>query len=159
MQRQNLGFTLIELLVVMGIFAILATFTSINLIRPQTKASVDSAVQVLTADIKEQQIKTMVGDSEGQSAPLNYGIYFGPTSYTLFRGVSFVPGDPGNFEVNLDTNLSMSTTFGNSQLVFTRRSGEIANFASGANTITVTNNADGETKTFSLNQLGAVNIP
>lgn len=155
----NQGFTLIELLVVLGLVALLAVFASINLIRPQTKISVDSTVQTLISDIRQQQIKTMSGDTEGQGTALNFGVYFSPTSYTLFRGSTYNPSDISNFEVELDTNLNLSTTFGSSEVVFSRRAGEINNFVGGANTITVTNSADGESKVFFLNQLGAVSLP
>jgi hypothetical protein len=61
--------------------------------------------------------------------------------------------------VSLDSTINFSTTFPSSQIVFLRRSGEISGFVNGSNTITVTNTADGETKTLSINQLGVINSP
>lgn len=150
------GFTLIELLIVIGLFSILSVFATINLIRPQTKASVDSGLTTIVADLKQEQIKSMVGDSEGLSSAQTFGIYFGGTSYTVFRGSSYSSSDTSNFEVKLDTNLVLSSTFPSNQVVFARRSGEVSGFVNGANTITITNSADGETKTISVNQLGVI---
>lgn len=150
------GFTLIELLIVIGLFSILSTFVVINLIRPQTKASVDSSLNTLVADLKQEQIKSMAGDSEGLDSAQTFGIYFGGTSYTIFRGSSYFPSDTSNFEVKLDTNLTLSSTFPGSQVVFNRRSGEVNGFVNGSNTVTITNTADGEAKTISINQLGVI---
>jgi prepilin-type N-terminal cleavage/methylation domain-containing protein len=153
------GFTIIELLVVIGLFGLLASFVVVNLMRPMTKASVDSSLSTLISDLRQQQIKSMVGSSDGLSSAQYFGIYFSGSSYTLFHGTDYSAGDETNFVVNLDVNLNLSTTFPGNQVVFSRRSGEITGFVNGSNVITVTNTADGETSSFSLNQLGAPIIP
>src|SRR3989344_9266975 len=79
--RKTSGFTLVELMVVMGIFALMLGFTSINLIRPQTQANLDTTVTTLVSDLKEQQIRAMTGDG-----PSDYGVNFEPGRYTLFTG-------------------------------------------------------------------------
>src|SRR3989337_3900526 len=90
--KKRQGFTLIELALIMGIIAILISFMSINLLKPQTTASTSSSVQILGADIKEQQIKAMSGDSDFETTTDSQGIYFESNRYTLFRGPTYAPG-------------------------------------------------------------------
>jgi len=96
------GFTLIEVMLVMAIFSLLMGFVTINLLRPQNKASVDSLSTQLIADIKQQQLKAMVGDSEGQATSQQFGVYFESDGYTLFRGSSYSASEASNFEVTLE---------------------------------------------------------
>ena len=92
------GFTLPELLIVMGVLAILTTLATVNLLRPQHQASTVAAVNILMADIRQQQLKTMLGDTEGFN----------------------------NFSVTLEPPFQVSTTFPNNQIVFQAGSGEVA---------------------------------
>src|SRR3990167_5666809 len=107
--KKRQGFTLIELALIMGIIAILISFMSINLLKPQTTASTSSTVQILGADIKEQQIKAMSGDSDGESSTDSQGIYFESNRYTLFRGPNYTSGSH-YFQVDMDQNLILSNT-------------------------------------------------
>ena len=123
-RHPKFGFTLIELLVVIGIFTILSGYATINLLKPQTKASVDSATTTLVSDLRSQQLKAMVGDTEGAASAQPHGIFFETNRYTLFKGLSYSPSDSANFVVNLETNVNLtSITFPSSQVVFSRRSG------------------------------------
>ena len=149
------GFTLIEVLLVMGLFAILAGLVSMNLLRPQTQASLEGTVQTIIADVKSQQLKAMSGDSEGQAAAQQYGVHFETSSYTLFQSSSYVPGDPANFVVSAD-NLQLTTTFPLAQIVFARRSGEITGFVAGSTGITILNTQSGQQKTITLNRFGVI---
>lgn len=133
------GFTLVELLLVMGIFAILAAFTTINLIQPQTKSSLDSTINMLIADLKQQQVEAMIGEAASQ-----FGIQFDSSSYTIIKD---------DFTVSLDSNLSLSNNFPLSRVVFNKRSGELENTGS----ITITDSG-GNAKTINVNKLGVVNI-
>ena len=149
------GFTLVELLLIMGIMAIISSFAVINLVRPQTKANLDSTLGVLISDLKSQQLKAMIGDGEG-GAVNSYGIYFQSSQYTLFKGTSYSVSDPNNFVVKSQGGTTFLPTFAGSQVVFSQRSGEVANFSGSANTITTT--SSGESKTIIINALGTVNI-
>ncbi len=92
------GFTLPELLIVMGVLAILTTLATVNLLRPQHQASTVAAVNILMADIRQQQLKTMLGNTEGSN----------------------------NFNVTLEPPFQVLTTFPNNQIVFQAGSGEVA---------------------------------
>src|SRR4030043_1020291 len=109
------GFTLIELMVVMAIFALITCFGALNLVNLQTKSSLASDVNTLVSDIKEQQIKTMVGDMGGTASQIEFGIYFESNRYTLFRGASY-SSNPSNFPIDLSDNTTLTTSFPLSQL-------------------------------------------
>ena len=149
------GFTLIEILITFAIFAITASLVGVTLIHPQTSASLNATVDALLVDIKNQQTKAMSGDSEGTAAAAAYGIYFQTNNYTLFRGDTYPPGDPDNFLVETDP-VTISTTLPSSQLDFQKLSGEPVGYVAGSNTITVSN--AGESKTITINRLGALTV-
>ncbi|OGD85668.1 hypothetical protein A2164_03070 [Candidatus Curtissbacteria bacterium RBG_13_35_7] len=151
-QRRS-AFTLIEILLVIAIFAILAGFTTINLIKPQTSASINSTVNTLVADIKEQQLKSMVGDTEGQSIAQTYGVRFETNRYILFHGM-YNPSEPSNFEINLDSNTTFTNLPSTQEFIFLKKSGEIIN----PNSLTIQNNETNEQKTLTINRLGAITI-
>ncbi len=132
------GFTLVELLLVMGVFAILSSLVTINLLRPQIKASVDKSVNTLIADIKLQQIKSMVGDNLNNGTADSHGIYFGTNEYTLFKGTTYTVGNSSNIVIPLDEGNTFSTiNLPDSQIIFSRLSGEFSNYVSVQNRIIV----------------------
>ena len=141
----------------MGIIAILVSFISINLLKPQTTASIASTVQILGADIKEQQIRGMAGDSDFETTTDSQGIYFESNRYTLFRGPNYASGSH-YFQVDTDQNLILSNTLPSSQVVFITRSGEVASYTSGSDTITLSHTQSGEQKIITINRYGAITI-
>ena len=64
------GFTILELLVIMGVFAILAGFTTLNLFNLKARASLSTTTDTLISDLKTEQIKAMTGDPSGGSINL-----------------------------------------------------------------------------------------
>lgn len=143
----------------MGIFSILSALATVNLLKPQTQASIDSTVEVLIADIKQQQLKAMVGDSEGQASTEPQGIYFETEKYTFFRGHTFNLSDPNNFTVNLETSANISNiAFPSSQVVFLKRSGEVSGYIDGSNTLSIVNTQNGQQKTITINRYGSLTI-
>lgn len=152
------GFTLIDLLLAIGLMITVFSFTTVNLLNLQNKPLLDAHTQKLFADLKSQQNKAIAGDSGDGIASLEWGIYIEPHKYTLFKGSEYSPSDPNNFSVELDSNTTLTTTFANSTVVFNEISGEILNYTTSADTITVTNNTSGESRTIRLNALGAAAI-
>ncbi len=150
------GFTFIEIVIVIGVVLILFGVATINLAKIQRSSSVNATVQTLLADIKQQQLKSMVGATEGRSTSDSYGIYVESTKYTLFHGVSYNSSDATNFSVLLDPVMQMVTTLPSGLLVFSRKSGEVASFTSGSNTITVRNTTGTEQKVITINRYGVV---
>lgn len=151
---QRAGFTLVELLLVMGITSILLGVVTVNLLRPQTKSALDASVLVLVSDLKQQQMKAMVGQSDGQPTSTSHGIHIGGSNYTLFQGTSYSSGAVSNFGVTLHPAVTASSTFTGSQIIFSRVTGEVLNFASGNNTITLQSIQDANQRTITLNRYG-----
>lgn len=154
MTKKRPAFTLVELLVTIAIFSVISTLVGINLLQPQLKATVDSQFKTLIADTKSQQLKAMLGASEGQATSQRHGIHFENTSYTLFFGNSYVPAAPENFVINLETGTKITTTLPTPDLIFEKLSGEVVSFSLTQNTISIVN-SDGQTKTLTVNKLGS----
>ena len=131
------GLTLVELLVVMGVFAIIFSFATINLLKPQRKAGVDAAASTLVSDIKEQQTKAMASDSGSAGDLQNHGIYFENNRYILFQGSSYQAANPLNFSVDLSPNTIILNNLPSSQIVFGKNNGLWPNFNDNTKTIVV----------------------
>lgn len=142
------GFALIELIVAMGIFAIITSLATINLLNAQHIASIDTSATTLIADLKQQQIKAMTGETEGRGIGDQYGVHFDTDRYVLFHG-SYNPSEASNFVVNLDGTLSFTTS---GEVVFSQGSGA----SSGLSTIILKDDQSGKQKTITINSLGVV---
>lgn len=150
------GFTLVELLLVIGLVGVLTSVTIISLIQPQRSASLSGTVEVLVADLRQQQLKAMSGDSMTASSAQPHGIYVESNKYTLFKGSGYSGSDTDNFVVQPD-GVSFSTNFASSEVAFQKASGEPSGFNPSANTITVSN-LSGESKTITINRYGVVTV-
>lgn len=155
MNTSSGGFTLVEILIIMGILAILFTITSLNLSNTVPKSSLDNALSLLIADLKQQQLHALTGDTQGQSSSSNYGIYFGSGKYTLFRGNNYNASDTSNYDVNLD-DINTSSTASGGVIIFVKNSGQILNYSPTNNTITFTQINIGSSKTITINKYGVI---
>lgn len=152
------GFTLIELLVVLGIITVLFGLASINLVRPQNRASVQGIADTLVADIKSQQLLSMVGEDGQTASPLAHGIYMTNTQYTLFAGEAYSGSNANNFVVTLDSDVRMTTTFASSQVIFAAGDGAVQSYTAGSNSITLANTSSGDQKMITIGRYGAVSV-
>lgn len=150
------GSSLIEIIITVSIFTTLITITTLSLLNVRSKTSVNTALSTFITDAKNQQIKSMTGDTEGRGVPDIYSIYIQPESYTLFYGSNYSPGDPENFMVKAPDGYLLSTTFPLSTVTFASGSGEITNYINGQNSIIFTETLSGTKKVIQLNQYGAV---
>lgn len=155
MKIKRNGYSIIEMLIVMGIFAMLLALITINLNNAQPRTSLNTEINTILADIKQQQLKAMTGSAENNQ-PQQYGIYFEPTRYTLFAGSSYSPSSPSNFVINLDSN----TEFNNinlpiSTIVFEKGNGDIVSFLDGS-AIGVRNTVNNDQKIITFNKLGNI---
>ena len=158
--KNQLGFTIPELLVVMGILAILFGLTTPNLLHFQQRAVVNTTSDILVNDLKSQQNKAMVGDTEGRGTSDNYGIYFESDKYTLFHGTVYDSMDTDNFVINLDPSISFTNiTVPNSSIIFSKGSGEVEGYMSGSDTIDITDTTNGDNVTIRINTYGAIDLP
>ena len=146
------GFSIIEVSLVVSIIFILLGLITVNLFKFQHKSQLSSTISSFLADYKEQQIKAMVGDTQGAGTISNYGVHIETSSYTLFRSTY----GTANFSVSLPSSIQMSTTFPSSQVIFTAGSGALTSFTSGQNTVTLKDTVDGSQKVITINRYGVV---
>lgn len=130
MQQRN-GFTIIELVLAMGIFAALTAIGYIRAVDIERRAPIGTTVDTLIADIRGVQTKAMTGANQ--------------TSYSISIPSYETPA-----------NITITTTFPDSVITFTKGSGDIEGFTPGNNTVTVTQTLTGEHKIITINQYGAV---
>lgn len=149
----------IELVVVMAIFSTLSGLITVNLLSVKHKTSLNTVVTTLASDFRNQQMKVLIGNTEGRMVNDNYGIYFETNRYILFHGSSFNPSESTNFAITLEDNITfINISFPASTLVFSKGSGEITGFMDGSNTITIKNILSNEERIVSLNRYGVVTL-
>ena len=151
----NKGFTFLEVVITIGILFTILGLITINLLNTRNRASLSTTVDLLITDIQNQQLKSLSANTEGRSTLDDYGVLIENTSYTLFHG-TYTSGAPTNIVFQIDTPLSLSTSFPNSQVIFIKSTGEISNFANGQNTITIEDTSQNISKTIHFNSLGVI---
>ena len=146
---KSFGFTLIELIVVVSVIVTLLGFITISLVRSQQTVSLTSTEEILISELKQQQLKSMIGDTEGRASSDSYGIHFDQAAYTLFHG-AYSAGEASNSVINLDSNMQ----FNNApfDVIFSKKSGEI----SSATIIKLQDNTNSSLKRIHLNIYGTV---
>jgi len=150
------GFTFAEIIVVFGVVAMLFGLAYSSTMKAQQSTSLESAVLILVSDIKNQQTNTMMGFTLGGLSASEYGVHFELDSYTLFKGTTYNPSEQTNLVIDLPTNISFSNlTFPNSTILFSKGSGEVSNYVSGSDTITLLSNLS-KSRTLRINKLGAI---
>ncbi len=155
-ERTRSGFTLIEIIVVVSILTTLLGLILARSFDFRTSSSINSIVTTLMADIKNQQIKAMVGDTEGRGSGDVYGVYIQPTKYSLFHSSVYTATDSANFSVTLDAGLQLTTTFVGSTFLFASGSGQIINYSATQSAITLKDTATNIQKTIQLNKYGSI---
>ncbi len=144
------GFTLVELAVVTSITVTLLGFIAINLVRSQQTASLTSTEEVLSADLRQQQLKAMIGDTEGRATSDSYGVHFDSNSYVLFHGVTYSSSDTSNASTNLASNKQFNSP--GYEIIFSKKSGEATSSAA----IELQDNTTSKLERIHLNTLGVV---
>ena len=151
-----LGITLIEIIIVISIITTLFGLVFGNILNVRSTTTINTSLTTLIADLKNQQIKSMVGDTEGRGAPDNYGIYISGSNYALFHGQIYSAAESTNFDIEADTGYQFTTTFPGNQVIFASGSGEIVNFTENQNTISVIDTRTNEEKTIHINKYGVI---
>lgn len=149
------GFTLIELVISVAIFTILLGLILFNLNTARTEVTLSTTVETLITDLNQQQLKSMVGDTEGRTESDIYGISFAADSYTLFHG-TYAASESSNFSINLPETQQVTTTFPDDEIIFEQGSGEIVDYDEDTDTITVLDTQNGEQRVLELNKYGVV---
>lgn len=151
------GFSFVEIIVVMGILFTLIGIGSLALVSTRSNVSLNTTISTLVSDLKSQQIKSMVGDTEGRATNDAYGIYFEQDKYTLFHGLLYSPSDPSNFSVKLDEPARISSIqLPSSSIIFSLKSGDVVGFSPSQNSLTLQDSVTGEQKTIFINSYGVI---
>jgi prepilin-type N-terminal cleavage/methylation domain-containing protein len=154
------GFTFIELAVVMGMMSILIGIATISLNSLQNRTNFASTINLMISDIKQQQVKAMVGDAERGISNAAYGIHFqnNPTQYVIFHGNSYSSADASNFPMKLDSNLTFSSISlpNNNSIIFDRVSGNMNGYSASTRTVTLKNISNNEQQTIQFNRYGVI---
>ncbi len=150
------GFVFIELIVVLGILSTLLGIVIINVLNIRTSASINTIVSTFITDVKSQQTKAMVGDTEGRGVPDTYAVYVQPTKYTLIHGQNYSASDSANFNVSIDTAFQLTSTFPQNKIIFASGNGELVNFTTGNDSVTIQNVTTNEQKVIKFNQYGSI---
>ncbi|MCJ7740184.1 type II secretion system GspH family protein [Candidatus Microgenomates bacterium] len=154
-RKYQSGFTLVEVIVALAVFASLFAIVVINLLNVSLKATLSESIDTFNNNFKSQQLKAMVGDTEGNSIKENIGIYLATDKYIDFYG-SYKAQSSANLEIKFDDNIRLvNTSFPSSQIIFIGGNGEILG-ATGNNTITLQNTLSGEQKIITINKYGVV---
>lgn len=155
--KTSKGFSFIEIILAIGVLTTLFAIITINLISASRRVYNDTTTAVLISDLRTQQVKAMIGDTEKTGESSMYGVYFGTDRYTLFRGNSYSVGNPTNFVITLPGGAEFSNIlFPNFEIVFASGSGEIAGFSSGLNSVTIINTSENIQKNVTLNRFGVI---
>lgn len=150
------GFVFIELVVVLGILSALLGIVIVNVGNIQNATSVSTTVTTFITDLKNQQTKAMVGDTEGRGIPDVYSVYIEPGGYTMFHGENYNSSDGTNFTVPIKSPFQLLTTFPSGKIVFASGSGELLQYSSASASVTIRNTMTNEQKTIQLNKYGTV---
>ena len=117
----------------------------------------DVAITGLVADMKQQQLKAMSGDTEGRATADKYGVHFTSNSYVLFHGSSYSAGDAANYSINLDQNLTfIKINVPSSNIIFSQVSGDVSGFNASQNSVTIKNTGTNQQKVIQFNRYGVI---
>jgi prepilin-type N-terminal cleavage/methylation domain-containing protein len=153
------AFTLVELLVVIGLMAVLMSVVLPNFLTPVSRSSFASTLEILTSNIRSQQLKSIQGSSTGSLGPVYRGIRFNTDNYVLFSGQTYSVSDPANTEVDLDPALRISfINLPGSEIIFAPGSGAVSNFVAPAisGDLTLVDVQSGLSTVIVINQYGVV---
>lgn len=140
---------MVELVVVTSIIIILLGLITISLVRSQQTASLISVTEILLADLKQQQLKAMIGDTEGRATSDSYGIHFDTNRYVLFHGSIYSSSDTSNSIIDLTDDMQFNNS--DSNVLFSKLSGTTS-----AVIIELQDNTNSNLKRINLNTLGVV---
>jgi len=140
------SFTLLEILLVIGIISVLLVFivpVSLDFYKSQ---QLEVQTQSIIQTLRRAQSKATVVELDS-----SFGVYFGTSNYTLFKGNSYLLSRDVQYDEIFDLPGLINLT-GLSEVVFSKFEGKP----------NVTGNiilsSDSDTKTININQVGRINL-
>jgi len=141
------GFTFVEVLVVIALLVGLTGLAIPFYQSFQVGSQLDNTTQELSQTLRLAQAQAMA--TESLSA---FGVHFESESFTIFKGVTYVSGDPINEVIPFTSAITITPSMG-SEVVFSSLHGETGN----AGTIAVAA-SNGSSRTLIINDLGVVDV-
>lgn len=116
-----------EILIVITLIVIISTIGWVNVQDFRAQSDLDSKAQQIVSTLRKAQNNTL-----GSKNSSSYGVYFQSDSYSLFQGISYNAGDPGNETHLLPVAVEISSISlgGGSAVVFQRVNGRTNNAGS-----------------------------
>jgi len=149
------GASLIELLLVMAIIGVFARLITLSLFRGQQRTSITVTRDTIISDLRRTQLQAMQGETESPGSYLDYSIRFEQGRYIMFPGVVYDAGNAANQVVVLDSILSFSSVdLPFSTVTFARLSGDVRDFDSVLNHVTLANTQTGNSYRVTFNERG-----
>ena len=150
MKRLNSkGLTLVELTIAIALFTILSSFLLFDITNQKTFADFESTQDLIFVTVKEAQNLAMATRTE------SYGVHFETDRFVLFQGSTYNPGDASNLVTALGSNLTIdSITLPSGDIIFSPLIGEAVSQGS----FVLKDTGGSETKTFTINQFGAIDV-
>lgn len=153
--RLKLGFTFVELIIVLSITATIASFSYLLLNNFQRSADLTATMTQFVSDFKSQQLKSMLGSTEGRASKDTYGVAILASSYVLFHGATYNSSDTTNLVIALPSSLQFTLT-GATQIVFANGGGEVVAYNAAKNSITLKNITGNSQKIATFNKYGTI---
>ena len=158
------GFTLIELLVSISIFAIVIAGSWVAYLNFQRSNSLDSYSSQILSIIYQAQNQAMSRictlNCDTADSGEYFGIYFDTIAnkIILHRSITYNPLDNYNIELNLPDNLNLFVDITDNNLVFDKVTGQVRNYDADNSSFSLIENTSGETRNFTINKLGVIDI-
>ncbi len=141
-------------MVMMGIFM---AIVGQSLFQSHQSLSLNTVVQKMISDIKNQQMHAMQADTVIQGQYVDFSVYFEANKYVLFSGLVYDPSNPTNIEMRIDAPMSLFFIgVPQSIISFSRLSGDVRSFTIGQDTIVVKNSQTTETQSVRINKRGVL---
>ena len=145
------GFSVVEMLFVIAIMGIILSVTMYSYSTMRIKKQVEVAVDSINFRLEEAKTNALSGKGGA-----SFGIQFGTSTYTYFKGSSYSSSDASNITTSISgAIISTNLTGAASSVIFTRITGVPQ--VTGTITITSTTNAS-TTAVITIGTLGDINV-
>lgn len=151
------GFSLIEVIIVLFIFGTIVSLPWFFLWGIGRSEALRASTREVVAVLHEAHTYTLSGRSIDGEQPSSYGIYLQPGYYVLFAGSSYNVTDPNNQRTDLPDGITFSQIqVPASSVVFTKVTGQVANFDPSQNFIELLDTNTQETRLITISMVGGI---
>jgi prepilin-type N-terminal cleavage/methylation domain-containing protein len=157
--RNQKGFTLIEIVLVVMLLGILIAISTQIVQFNLPHIALDTLSQQVISDIKNQQMTAISGVTPQSGAYVDYSIRFEEHRYIMYPGLVYQENNPENTVVILDDGYVFSDiTFPSGELSFSRLSGDVRNYSSAQNSVSIMFSQTNEKRVITVNKRGVLSV-